>query len=262
MTTTQSPPILAIVNQKGGVGKTTTAINLACYLAEFGHKTLLIDADPQANSTSGIGLDQAQLTHSLYDILIDPAQLEHALCPSPFPRLHVIPGHQNLASIDLDIGSMVSRETRLKDCLAPLHPFYDFMIIDCPPAINLITVNAMVAATASIIPVQCEYFALEGLAYLTKTQVLIRENFNPSLDLLGILPTMYDSRTSLNRQVIANIESVVPNQVFSAIPRNIKLSEAPSHGLPVQLYAPKSKGAKRYQQFTQEVLHRVKQPAT
>ena len=226
-------------------------------MADYGHKTLLIDADPQANSTSGVGIIQSKLTHSLYDSVVETATLAEVLCPSPFENLHVLPADQNLASIDLDLGKLARREFRLKEVLEALHPFYQVMIIDCPPAINLMTVNAMVAATHTLIPVQCEYFALEGLAYLTQTQTRIKENFNPELALLGVLPTLYDARTSLNRQVLANMQDVFGEAVFDPIPRNIRLSEAPSHGLPIQLYAAHSKGAQAYKDLALAIKKRL-----
>ena len=250
--------IIAVVNQKGGVGKTTTAVNLAAGLADHGIKTLLIDADPQANTTSGIGLDQAQIDATLYDALIDDRHLTDALYPTPLSNLHIIPANQALAGADVELVNVKYREQRLKALLKQLAPYYDFMIIDCPPSLSLLTVNAMVAANKVIIPVQCEYYALEGIAHLSHTIELIKDNFNPELDILGVLPTMFDRRTVLNKQVVTSAQNVFDDKMFqTVIPRNIRLTEAPSHGLPILLYAPCSKGAKSYADLTQEVLQRV-----
>lgn len=249
----------SIVNQKGGVGKTTTAINLASFLSEQQFKTLLIDMDPQANATSGIGLRQDKIEQNIYHVLIDPKAVTHALYPTAFDNLHIIPSSRDLAGAEIEIVDFVSRETLLKERLRALKSHYDFIIIDCPPSLGLLTLNALIASDKTIIPVQCEYFALEGLAGLLSTIQLVKEHYNPLLEITGILLTMFDKRTSLNRQVVANAKEFFKDLLFDTIiPRNIRLTEAPSHGLPIALYHPASLGAISYFNLAKEVLDRVK----
>ncbi len=251
--------IIAIVNQKGGVGKTTTAINLASFLSEIGKKVLLIDMDPQANATSGLGLKLEKITYSVYDLLINNQELTHVLYPTPFKNLHILPANKNLAGAEIEMVSHVSRETLLKQRIEALKDYYDYIIIDCPPSLGLLTINSLSSADRVIVPVQCEYYALEGLAGLIETISLIQEALNPDLQIAGILLTMFDKRTALNRQVAENAKNFFGDLVFDTIiPRNIRLTEAPSHGLPIILYFPKSLGALAYANFSEEVIKRVK----
>lgn len=251
--------VLSIVNQKGGVGKTTTAINLASFLSESGHKTLIIDMDSQSNATSGIGLNQAQIKANIYDLLLDSDTLEEALYPTPFDNLHIVPATRDLAGAEVEMVHLVSRETLLSRKIEILKTFYDFIIIDCPPSLGLLTLNALVASDKAVVPVQCEYFALEGVASLLNTIRLIQDNLNPNLEILGILLTMFDRRTAINKLVAENTRSYFKELVFDTIiPRNTRLTEAPSHGLPIALYNPTSKGSLAYFNLTKEVLARVK----
>ena len=251
---------ISVVNQKGGVGKTTTAINLAAYLSK-NYKVLLIDADAQANATSGVGVRQDAINKSLYHFLIDDeAGFDEVLYPTVFDNLHIIPSSRDLAGAEVEMVSIVSRETILKKRLAPCRQYYDFIVIDCPPSLGLLTVNALVASDQSIIPVQCEYFALEGIASLVNTLTLVKDSFNPTLVIGGIVMTMYDKRTTLNRDVVRNVRTYFKHLIYdTVVPRNIRLSEAPSHGLPIMLYNPASKGARAYLNLANEVVGRVKQ---
>lgn len=251
--------VIAIANQKGGVGKTTTAINLASTLSERHYKTLLIDLDAQANATSGVGLKQEKIKENIYNLLVDPDAIKAVLYPTPFENLHIIPSTRDLAGAEIEMVNMVSRETILKDRLLSLKEFYDFIIIDCPPSLGLLTLNALVASDKTIIPLQCEYFALEGIASLINTMTLVKESFNPDLEIAGIVLTMYDKRTALNRQVVSNAKIYFKDLIFDTIiPRNIRLTEAPSHGLPILLYSPESSGAMAYDRLAEEVCSRVR----
>ncbi len=250
--------VIAIVNQKGGVGKTTTAVNLASALAESGKKVLLVDFDPQSNATSGIGLKPECIEFSVYDLLRDETQFEQVLYPSIFENLHVSPATRELAGAEVELVNEVSRETRLRDRLRMVSSFYDFIIIDCAPSLGLLTLNALVAAHKAIIPVQCEYFALEGIASLVQTLTQVKEHLNPGLEIAGIVLTMFDRRTSLNRQVVDNTRRFFRELVFDTIvPRNIRLTEAPSHGIPISLYDASSTGALAYKSLAEEVVLRV-----
>ena len=252
--------IISVVNQKGGVGKTTTSVNLASYLAQQGSKVLLVDLDPQANATTGIGLIQDEISYSIYDLIVGSASLEDVLTPSPFERLHVIPSNKGLAGAEVELVSVENREFRLKSLLTPLTGYYDYIVIDCPPSLSLLTVNALACSTKVIVPVQCEYYALEGIANLVGTLNKVKDCLNPNLEIAGIVLTMYDSRTSLNRQVVQNVRAFFKHLVFeTVIPRNIRLSEAPSHGLPIALYNPSSKGAEAYSNLAREVMFRVQE---
>ncbi|MGE4169533.1 MAG: ParA family protein [Candidatus Margulisiibacteriota bacterium] len=253
-----NPIVLAIVNQKGGVGKTTSAINIATFLSESGLKTLLIDLDPQANATSGVGIKTGEIQASVYDFMVSDHLRTDVLYPTPFENLHLMPSSQDLAGAEIELVSVVSREWVLKKRLDVIKSAYDFIIMDCPPSLGLLTVNALVAADKAIIPVQCEYFALEGLARLVQTVSLVKGSYNPQLEVGGIVLTMYDSRTALNKQVAQNAKSYFSELVFDTIiPRNIRLTEAPSHGLPIALYSPLSKGSQAYLDLTKELIQRV-----
>jgi len=254
--------IIAIANQKGGVGKTTTAINLAACLATLGRRTLLIDVDPQANACSGIGLDRSKISRSIYHVLINQQSVESAVLPTYIQRLDLLPSSIQLAGAEIELVSAIARETRLKQALDKIRDRYDFLIIDCPPSLGLLTVNALTASDSILIPIQCEYFALEGVSQLVNTIHLIKKALNPDLEIEGILLTMHDSRTNLSIQVIEEIQAHFKNQVYKTIiPRNVRLSEAPSHGKSILHYDPKSMGAKAYLELAAEVLNHEKKGA-
>jgi len=247
--------IIAVVNQKGGVGKTTTAINLAASLAVAEKKVLLIDLDPQGNATSGLGIAKAELSASVYDLLIGRKGLSESIASLDIPWLNVLPANIDLVGAEVELVGMDGREQILKDRLKGATDLYDFIIIDCPPSLGLLTLNALTAADSLLIPMQCEYYAMEGLAQLMKTVELVRRSLNPSLEVEGVLLTMFDGRNNLNNQVQEEIRSHFGERVFkSAIPRNITLAEAPSHGKPVIFYDAVSKGAQAYLALAKEVM--------
>ncbi len=247
--------IIAIVNQKGGVAKTTTAVNLSAYVAGTGRHTLLLDMDPQGNATSGVGIERKQVQHCLYDVLINNAPAEAVIMDSAYDRLQVLPATLQLAGAEVELVSAVSRETKLKRALRTVKDKYDYIFIDCPPSLGLLTVNALTAAYSMLIPLQCEYYALEGLSQLTRTFELVRDNLNPHLRLEGVLLTMYDGRTNLSQQVAEEARSFFGKRVYQAvIPRSVRLSEAPSHGVPGIYYDPKSRGAAEYIRLGEEFL--------
>ena len=248
--------VYALTNQKGGVGKTTTAINLGAYLAASGRKALVLDVDPQANATSSLGIDKNALTRSIYDVLIGGMPIEQVVTLTKRLGLDLVPSSPVLAGAEVELVAMRGRETRLREVLEPLRERYDFILIDSPPSLGLLTVNALTAAlNGVIVPVQCEYLALEGLTDLLNTVRLVRENLNPDLVVRGMLMTMYDGRTNLAQQVVEEVKSHFGRQVFGTIiPRNVRLGEAPSFGQPIMSYAPSSSGARAYQSLTVEIL--------
>ncbi len=252
--------ILAIVNQKGGVGKTTTSVNLAAYLARSRKKTLLIDADPQGNSTSGVGKVKKTLEKTSYDVLINQIPIQDAIMETGRKNLWLCPSNINLAGAEVELVDLFSRETRLKEALLPVVASYDFILIDCPPSLGLITINALTAATGVLVPIQSEYYALEGLSQLMETINLVRMQLNPPLEVFGVLMTMYDKRTQLARQVANDVKNVFGEKMFrTIIPRNVRLSEAPSFGLTIWEYDRKSKGSAAYQELAREVVKRAGQ---
>ena len=252
--------VFALANQKGGVAKTTTAINLSACLAELGKKVLLIDMDPQGNATSGLGVDRQELEHCIYDVLIAGAPLEAVILPSQIPGLSLAPATINLAGAEVELVAELERESRLKQALQPVKDRYDYVIVDCPPSLGLLTLNALSAADGILSPVQCEYYALEGLGQLLNTFQAVKKNLNPELEIAGVLMTMFDSRTNLSIQVVDEVKAYFGNQVFaSLIPRNIRLAEAPSHGLAIRQYDQRSRGSEAYAKLTQEFLDRQQQ---
>lgn len=247
--------IVSIANQKGGVGKTTTSINLSTILAKKGKKVLMIDADPQGNASSGVGIDRDELELSVYDILINDVQLEEIVKKTNIKNLNLCPSNINLAGAEVELVSVMSREHRLKEKLDTVKDEYDFIIIDCPPSLGLITLNAFTASDTVLIPVQCEYYALEGLGQLLNTISLVKKHLNKEIEIEGALLTMYDARTNLSNQVVKEVKKYFDNKVYkNVIPRNVKLSEAPSYGMPISIYDPRSKGAKSYEKFVKEFL--------
>ncbi len=248
---------IALVNQKGGVGKTTTALNLAGFLATRGKRVLLIDLDPQGNATTGIGLDRNEITIGTYDVLVDALTLRRAIHETAIPNIKVLPSDRNLPGCEIELTPMIAREVRLRKALQECESDFDYALLDCPPSLGLLTLNGLVAAQSLVIPIQAEFFALEGLSQLLQTYHLVKANLNPGLRVEGILMTMYDGRTNLARQVEEEVAKFFlgRERVFhSRIPRNIRLAEAPSHGLPISHYAPGSLGAMAYSELTDEIL--------
>ena len=248
---------IAIANQKGGVAKTTTTVNLGACLAVLGKKVLIIDIDPQGNTTSGLGVNKIKVSRCIYDCLINGMPLSSLVQPTEIKGLEMIPSTIQLAGAEVELVPAVSRETKLKKALELIKDRYDYVIIDCPPSLGLLTLNAMTAAHTILIPVQCEYYALEGLSQLMNTIRLVKKHLNPQLEIEGAVLTMFDARTNLSIQVVDEVKGYFKNKVFSSIiPRNVRLSEAPSYGMPIILYDPKSKGAEQYMELAKEVIGR------
>lgn len=249
--------IIAIANQKGGVGKTTTAINLSSCLAEKGKKVLIIDMDPQGNTTSGLGIDKNALENTIYEMIIGECQLEECLLENVFNNLSLIPSNVNLSGAEIELMDIEGKEYIVRGQVNTIRDNYDFVIIDCPPSLSMLTVNAMTTADSVIVPIQCEYYALEGLSQLIHTITLVKKRLNPNLDIEGVVFTMYDARTNLSLQVVENVKNNLHQNIYKTIiPRNIRLAEAPSHGMPINLYDSKSAGAESYKLLAEEVINK------
>jgi len=260
------PRVLAVANQKGGVGKTTTAINLGTALAAIGDEVLIIDLDPQGNASTGLGIDRRNRLHSTYDVLTGEATLRDAIVATAVPRLHLAPSTLDLSGLELEIGQQRDRAYRLRNALAPLNTpapgatNFNYVLVDCPPSLNLLTVNAMAAAHAILVPLQCEFFALEGLSQLLKTVDQVRDQLNPGLTIHGVVLTMYDSRNNLSAQVVADVRQFMKDKVYDTIiPRNVRVSEAPSYGKPVLVYDLKCSGSEAYLRLATEIIQREKE---
>ena len=249
--------VIAVANQKGGVGKTTTAVNLAACLAKEGRKVLLIDSDPQGNATSGLGFDKRDVKKCIYDALINEVPMADTLKHTAYENLDVIPATIQLAGAEIELVSLMNREGRLKNALERIKHDYDYVIIDCPPSLGLLTINALTAASSVMIPVQCEFYALEGITMLMNTIQLVQRNLNPALKLEGVVMTMFDSRTNLAQDVVEEVKKYFKTKMYKTIvPRNVRLSEAPSHGVPVILYDADSNGAKNHLALAKEIITR------
>lgn len=250
--------VISIVNQKGGVGKSTTAVNLGACLAELGKEVLIIDIDPQGNATSGLGINKQAISQCIYHVVVGNSALEDVIKPTGVEHLHIAPAKIDLAGAEVELVSMISREYRLKNALQPVQQKFDYILIDAPPSLGLLTLNALAASDYALIPIQCEYYALEGVGQLMGTISLVRTHLNDHLDIKGVLMTMYDSRTNLSEQVVAEVRKHFGDVVFDTIiPRNVRLSEAPSFGMSIIQYDDKSRGAEAYRSLAREVLERA-----
>ena len=250
--------IVAVANQKGGVGKTTTAVNIASCVAELGKKVLLVDLDPQGNTTSGFGISKRGLEHSTYSVLLDGDDVKGAIMKTPY-KVDVLPSSIRLSGAVVELVELENRHARLRNALNKVSDNYDFIFIDCPPALDLLTINALSAADTVLVPIQCEFFALEGLSELMNTIRLVKQHYNKYIDIEGVLLTMFDSRLNLTLQVVAEVKKYFPNKVYkTTIPRNVRLSEAPSFGQPINYYDPASRGAKSYMELAREFLSQNK----
>ncbi len=252
-----STKIIAVINQKGGVGKSTTAVNLSAALGEMGKQVLLVDLDPQGNTSSGLGIDKRQVQHCIYDVLLNDVKIEDVIIPDVCEGLDLVPATINLAGAEVELVSEMARENRLKDAVGAMRGRYDYIFIDCPPSLGLLTVNALVAADKLLIPIQCEFYALEGVTKLLDSMKRVKSRLNPTLDIYGVLLTMYDGRTTLSKQVVSEVRNFFGKTVFETlIPRTVKLSEAPSFGQPITQYDPAGKGSLAYTELAKEVIKR------
>ena len=249
--------IIAVANQKGGVGKTTTSINLSACLAEAGQKVLVVDVDPQGNTTSGLGVDKNNVDNTIYEMMLGECTVEESILKDVLENLDVMPSNVNLAGAEIDLIGVDEREYILQKAMEQVRDNYDFIIVDCPPSLSMLTVNAMTASDTVLVPIQCEYYALEGLSQLIHTINLVKQRLNPDLEMEGVVFTMYDARTNLSLQVVENVKENLKQTIYKTIiPRNIRLAEAPSHGVPINIYDPKSAGAESYRLLADEVIHR------
>lgn len=249
--------IIAVANQKGGVGKTTTSINLSACIAAKGKKVLVIDIDPQGNTTSGYGIEKNELENTIYELILGDCSIEDCIIKDIMPNISILPSNVNLAAAEIEMIGVEKKEFILRNEVDWIKDRYDFIIIDCPPSLSFLTVNAMTTADSVLVPIQCEYYALEGLSQLIHTVQLVKERLNTNLEIEGVVFTMYDARTNLSLQVVENVKDNLEQNIYKAIiPRNVRLAEAPSYGMPINLYDPKSAGAEKYRELAEEVIHR------
>lgn len=249
--------VIAIANQKGGVGKSTTTINLGSCLAEMGKRVLVIDIDPQGNTTSGLGIDKNESENTLYELLLGEAEIKECIISNVQPSLSLIPSNMELAGAEIELIGIDEKEYILRNAVKDIHDDFDFMIMDCPPSLSMLTINAMTAADSIIVPIQCEYYALEGLSQLVHTIQLVQDRLNPHLEIEGVVFTMYDARTNLSLEVVENVKDNLKQNIYKTIiPRNVRLAEAPSHGMPINIYDAKSAGAESYRLLAEEVIKR------